>query len=89
MTDSEGRGFTRLENGDIQIRLTKEDFDCLLLSLGYAFGSLHKIGDLAMTKNVLRVVNRINQGNPDFTEYETTDRLPSKRSEKKPWLQEK
>lgn len=55
------------EEGDIVVmRVTREDYDALLVLLGIAVGALE---DPRMRKMALRIANSINRGNPRWTPY--------------------
>jgi hypothetical protein len=58
----------RRENGQVIITITEEEWCELLLSLGYATGSMRKDGSFMWTR-ALRLVNSINEGNPDYIPY--------------------
>lgn len=52
------------------ITLTNEEYDELLIMIGYAAGSAGKMGNMELRNNFLRLLNRINEGNPNWTPYE-------------------
>lgn len=51
------------------IRLTSDQFDSLLLGIGYAAGAAMGDGNRAMFGSLLRLANAINEGNPRWTPY--------------------
>jgi hypothetical protein len=57
----------------ITLELTADEFAGLLLALGYAAGAAHGRGEVKMFYGWLRLVNAINDGNPDFTPYAIPD----------------
>jgi hypothetical protein len=52
------------ENGRVVIELSYEEYECLLLMMGYA------LGGNSTNPYWWRVVNAINEGNPRWTPYE-------------------
>lgn len=68
--------FSREPNGLIALRVTQEEFDELLLVLGYAGGSAAREQNRWMLPMSLRLVNRLNTGNPDFRPYEVPGEVP-------------
>jgi len=62
----------RRENGRrVVIDISEEEFDVLMIALGIAAGS--RIGQRESAREIFRLVNTINEGNPDFTPYEISD----------------
>ncbi len=57
--------FTR-EGDTVVVRLTQKQFDRLLIALGMATS----VADCGLRQMVIRLVNEINEGNPNFTPYE-------------------
>jgi hypothetical protein len=57
----------RRENGKVLIEITDAEFAMLLLALGFATGSTTDDRDLKI--RILRLVNSVNEGNPDFDSY--------------------
>jgi hypothetical protein len=51
----------------VTVEFTRDDYDVLLIILGYATGAAH---DPDMQRMMIRFVNAINQGNPSFIPYE-------------------
>lgn len=62
------------------IRLTSDDFDGLLLAIGYAAGAAMRDGNRAMFLGLLRLANAINEGNPRWTRYNVEAELASLQS---------
>ena|SRR5215469_4781206 len=54
----------------INLRLNREDFDALLLVLGYATGAAIGRGDPQYAYSILDLANRINRHNRDWKPYE-------------------
>lgn len=61
------------ENGDeVTLTMTRQDYMDLTLALGIATGWAMKEGkDIT---SLLELINRIHQGNPNWTPYETGER---------------
>lgn len=56
------------EEGDLVVlRMTRTDYDALLIMIGYAAG---KAESELMSKAAIRVANRINEGNPYWKPYQ-------------------
>jgi hypothetical protein len=56
------------EKGDrVVIDMTREEYNLLLIALGYATGAAK---NLDLQQAFLRLVNMINEGNPNYTPYE-------------------
>jgi hypothetical protein len=60
----------RLENGDVQLTMSKDDWQRLLLVLGYAAGAAHKVGAWDAARPMIALTNRLNEGNPEFRPYD-------------------
>lgn len=69
------RGYSENEDGHVVLTMSREDYANLLISLGMAAGCA--LGQSSRNDpsfgRMLAFVNRINQGNPNFTPYETPD----------------
>jgi hypothetical protein len=65
--------FSREPNGLVALRMTQDEWDELLMVLGYKIGLASKDSDKQMFDLGLRVVNRLNTGNPDFIPYAIDD----------------
>ena len=60
----------RRENGRVVIEISGDEFDVLMIALGIAAGA--RIGQRESAREIFRLVifrlvNAINEGNPDFT----------------------
>jgi len=56
------------QNGQVLLTMSREDFDHLLIVFGAASAAfLARAGDLA---DVLALLNRLNEGNPNYTPYQ-------------------
>lgn len=53
------------ENGTVVLRTSREDYDYLLHLLDLAAGATY-----ADTENITLLVNRLNEGNPNYTPYQ-------------------
>lgn len=60
------------QDGNVVITLNRQDYDSLLLCLGYAIGGATKDNALDIANVFLRLANTVNQGNPDWRPYATT-----------------
>lgn len=56
-------------NSTVRITLTRDEFDLLLLSLGIAAGMASE-DNPKLFRSIFRLVNAINDGNPNFTPYQ-------------------
>jgi hypothetical protein len=61
--------YQELENGDVQITMSRNDWGNLLLALGYAAASAHEREDLT-SRSIFGIINRLNEGNPRFRPYD-------------------
>jgi len=68
-------GWTRDNDGSVVLTMTPDDWTALLMTLGYAAGAAAKGGRQQMRREILKLVNRLNLGNPHFTPYEVEDNL--------------
>lgn len=57
----------RREGGNVVITITNDEFEKLLLALGFATGAVEHA---MVRRSFLLLVNSINEGNPSFTPYE-------------------
>lgn len=67
--------FSREPNGLIALRMNQDEWDELLVTLGYAGGAMASAGEPLMFNRTLRLVNRLNAGNPDFIPYEIPEEV--------------
>lgn len=58
----------REEDGVVVLRMTRDDYEGLLVALGFALGASGPAS--ALRVQILGLVNRLNAGNPNFTPYE-------------------
>jgi hypothetical protein len=58
------------ENGQVILRMSREDYQTLLIIMGYAMG-----GSFWVERNkALEFVNRLNSGNPNYTPYQVGEK---------------
>lgn len=55
--------------GKVIITMTRDDYDALLLQLGYAAGCAGRNDDPVFHRNNILLLNRLNAGNPNYTMY--------------------
>jgi hypothetical protein len=62
----------------IAIKLSRDEFDTLLLALGYATGAADRDGNRRFFYAFMRITNAVNRDNPNFTPYaiEEEDETP-------------
>lgn len=67
----------REENGQIVLTMSREDYDVVLLRLGMAAGlAMSRYGAEHLNRH-LATLNRLNEGNPNYTPYALpTDKPP-------------
>jgi len=58
------------EGDEIVLRLSVNDYETLLLMLGFAAGAVSRESHQNIFWRWVALVNRINEGNPQFTPYE-------------------
>ena len=64
-------GMKYTENSDtITLKMSRNDYDQLILILGYATGMASRTGDKWTFYAWIDFVNRLNTGNPHFLPYE-------------------
>jgi hypothetical protein len=63
----------RREGGNVTFTLSSDEFDSLILCLGYAGGAAMERADHHLFRMTLRVANRINEGNPRCAPYALPD----------------
>lgn len=61
-----------LDEQTVTLTMSVGEYEELLVFLGYAGGAMLKNGD-DLFQVYLKFVNRLNEGNPRFTPYETRD----------------
>lgn len=64
---------TAKKEGRVTIEMSEEEHDRLICMMGYAVGAaMRQDSDLGW--GWIRLVNRLNEGNPDFVPYKIPDR---------------
>ena len=58
------------KDGQVWLSMSLEDWQNLLLTLGYAMGAMAANNDMNSRNSLLQLVNRLNQGNPHYTPYQ-------------------
>ena len=59
------------ENGLVVLRMSREDYERLLIFLGMATGvSMQRGRPVTSVPQILAFVNRLNEGNPKYTPYQ-------------------
>jgi hypothetical protein len=58
----------REENGEVVLTLSRDDYDLLLILLGLAVAAL--LPDPTPVDRAIRMINRLNEGNPQFAPYQ-------------------
>lgn len=58
------------ENGQVVLRMSREDYQTLLISLGYTMGGSFWVE----RKHALEFLNRLNSGNPHYTPYQVEEK---------------
>jgi hypothetical protein len=53
----------------VTLDLTRDEFDTLLLCMGYAAGAARQQEDTTLAASFLRLANAVNRGNPQWTPY--------------------
>lgn len=54
-------------------QLSEEDYEALLLLLGYACATAHEQNNRLLARRFLRLANTINKDNPQWTPYEIAE----------------
>lgn len=60
---------TGLEGDVIVLRMTRDDFNALLIAVGRATGGALIANDRAGVTSTLSLANRLNEGNPNWEPY--------------------
>jgi hypothetical protein len=63
------RGWLLKPNGDVQITMTRDDWESLVLTFGHASGSAMLMDDAPGLRRQLALLNRLCVGNPNWTPY--------------------
>ena len=58
---------------DVEIKLTRGDYEQLLIVLGYATGAAWSSGNPGFSYAILRLANVINRDNPNWIPYQIPD----------------
>jgi hypothetical protein len=61
------------ENGQVVLRMSREDYEGLLVWLGYATAQVAKTG-MGDLDGFLTFLNRLNEGNPHYTPYQVEEK---------------
>jgi hypothetical protein len=59
------------ENGQVVLRMTREDYDFLLIGYGMLIGKSFFGGS---PKALIEYFNRLNEGNPHYTPYQVKEK---------------
>jgi len=63
------------ENGQVILTMSREDYDRMLMLLGHATGFNMRAVDPPFTLSaILEFMNRLNQGNPNYTPYQVEEK---------------
>jgi hypothetical protein len=60
----------REQNGQIVLTMSLADYDQLLMLGGYVIGCAMRAGANSLAPRFVTLLNRLNDGNPNFTPYE-------------------
>jgi len=72
MGETGALGYSTDQNGNIVLTMIREDFDLLVLAMGFGTVNIRP----EFRQKMLGLVNRINSGNPNFTPYEIPPPCP-------------
>lgn len=61
------------KDGQVVLTMSREDYEFLLMCLGIASGW---VTEGEVLKRCLEFVNRLNEGNPNFTPYKVGEKKP-------------
>jgi hypothetical protein len=59
------------KDGQVILAMSREDYEFLLVCLGLATSEFLRTNDLEDIKTVYSLLNRLNEGNPNYTPYRT------------------
>jgi hypothetical protein len=65
-----------MPEGEVTITLTTEEYDRLLILMGFAVGAAYE-KDREIAYRFLELANRVNRGNPHWRSYEIPDEFKS------------
>lgn len=60
----------REQDGQVVLTMSREDWQHVLLTFGYAAGAMGNVGDENSRRGVFKLLNRLNEGNPNYTPYQ-------------------
>lgn len=63
----------REENGQVVLTMSREDYQILLISLGYYTAGIDSRGGSALGE-MIELLNRLNEGNPHYTPYRVKEK---------------
>jgi hypothetical protein len=63
------RGYSTNADGDVVLTMDRRDYETVLLALGYATG-----GEMMPRRSMVELMNRLNDGNPEWRPYATEPR---------------
>lgn len=64
------------KNGQVVLRMSREDYELLLIALGSAVGLALQVKWQLGLPVLTPLLNRLNSGNPNYTPYQVEDRKP-------------
>jgi hypothetical protein len=68
MSQDAQMGYAETANGSVVLTMTRDDYEFLLLAIGYYIGALSNEKDWpAQAKRLFQLANRLNAGNPRWT----------------------
>jgi hypothetical protein len=62
------------KDGQVVLTLSREDWQSLLITIGYAAGAMNSNGDSRSYRECYELLNRLNQGNPNYTPYQVGEK---------------
>jgi len=68
-SDVEHQTIWRREGDRVILEMNLVEYAELLVALGYATGAAFRQGDLPLADQFTALVNRLNEGNPEFRAY--------------------
>jgi hypothetical protein len=72
-----------MPDGEVNITLTYDEYERLLLVMGYAVGAAFSHGDQQMAYGFVDLINRVNKDKPHFQPYAIPDEFKSDRKKRK------
>jgi hypothetical protein len=58
------------KDGQVLLTMSRDDYDTLLFAFGWAAGSALRDKDRGRLNRMLQVINRVNEGNPEYRPYQ-------------------